>query len=245
MVRQRWAAAVLAVALTGAITTAEPVKDTTAATFTRTKKLKGKVTVEAKNTPLKEILEDISNQLQDLKLGPISAQYDIGVSGNTRTTVTVKDVTAEEALDKVFASLELGYVVVSKDKDRYDGWIKIVKGNARGYEPGTEPKDAPKPTDPKKPDPKPADPKVDPKPTDPKVDPKPTDPKVDPKPTDPKPTEPMDEDEKAAVAKLDAAKKLIADEKAEDAKKVLKYVTKFYPKTKAAEEAKKLLDGMK
>ena len=237
MARQRWAAAVLAVALAGAITTAaEPVKDTTAAAFTRNKKLKGKVTVEAKNTMLREILEDISGQLQDQKLGPISYQPEPGIVINSRATLMVKDVTAEEALDKLFGSLELGYVVVSKDKDRYDGWIKIVKGNARGYEPGTEPKDAPKPTDPKKPDPKPVEPKVDPKPVEPKVD---------PKPTDPKPAEPMDEDEKAAVAKLDAAKKLIAEEKADDAKKVLKYVTKFYPKTKAAEEAKKLLDGMK
>jgi hypothetical protein len=230
MTRQRWAVAVLAAAaLAGAVVSAaEPVKDTTASTFTRTKKLKGKVTVEAKNTPLKEILEDISNQLQDLKLGPISAQYDIGISGNTRTTVSVKDVTAEEALDKLFGSLEYGYVVVAKDKDRYDGWIKIVKGNARGYEPGTEPKDAPKPVDPKKPDPKPEV-------------------KPDPKPPvgDPKPPEPVDEDEKAAVAKLDAAKKLIADEKGDDAKKLLKYVAKFYPKTKAAGEAKKLLDDMK
>lgn len=229
MTRQRWAMTVLAAAaLAGAVVSAaEPVKETTASTFTRTKKLKGKVTVEAKNLFLKEILEDISNQLQDQKLGPISAQYDPAVSGNQRTNLNVKDVTAEEALDKLFGSLELGYFVVAKDKDRYDGWIKIVKGNARGYEPGTEPKDAPKPVDPKKPDPKP------------EVKPDP------PKPVDPKPAEPVDEDEKAAVAKLDAAKKLIADDKADDAKKLLRYVTKFYPKTKAAEEAKKLLDDMK
>ncbi len=227
MTYQRWAVAVLAATLAGAVVSAaEPVKETTASTFTRTKKLKGTVTVEAKTTPLKEILDDISGQLQDQKLGPISAQYDIGISGNTRTSLSVKDVTAEEALDKLFGSLEIGYVVVAKDKDRYDGWIKIVKGNARGYEPGTEPKDAPKPADPKKPDPKPEV-------------------KPDPKPVDPKPPEPVDEDEKAAVTKLDAAKKLIADEKGDDAKKVLRYVTKFYPSTKAAAEAKKLLDDMK
>lgn len=227
MTRQRWAVAVLAAVLAaGGLAAADPPKDTKAAEFTRTKKLKGKVTVEAKNLPLKEILEDISGQLQDLKLGPISAQYDIGISGNTRTNLSVKEVSAEEALDKLFGSLELGYIVVSKDKDRYDGWIKVVKGAARGYEPGMEPKDAPKPAaDPKKPEPKPEV-------------------KPEPKP-EAKPAEPMDEDEKAAVAKLDSAKKLIADQKADDAKKLLKYVTKFYPKTKAAEEAKKLLDEMK
>ena len=240
MTRLRWVAVAVILSAT-LLTAAEPPKDTNAASFTRTKKLKGKVTVEAKNLPLKEILEDISGQLQDLKLGPISAQYDIGISGNTRTSLSVKDVAAEEALDKLFGSLELGYIVVSKDKDRYDGWIKIVKGNARGYEAGMEPKDAPKPADPKKPDPK-TDPKAEVKP-DPKTEVKP-DPKTDPK-ADTKPTEADDEDEKAAISKLESAKKLIADEKADDAKKLLKYVAKFYPKTKAATEAKKLLDEMK
>ncbi len=231
MTRQLWAVAVLSATLAGVVSAAEPPKDTAAAEFTRTKKLKGKVSVEAKNLPLKEILADISGQLEDAKLGPISAHYDIGISGNTRTDLMVKDVAAEDALDKLLGSLELGYVVVSKKGDRYDGWIHIVKGKARGYEPGMEPKDAAKPTDPKKPDPKPVDPKPEVKP--------------DPKPTDPKPAEPADEDEKAAAVKLDSARKLIADQKADDAKKLLKYVVKFYPKTKAAEEAKKLLDEMK
>lgn len=230
MTRQQWAVAAVFVALAGsAVVAADPpkeaAKDTTAAAFTRTKKLKGKVTVEAKNTPLKEILLDISNQLEEQKLGTISAQYDIGISGNSRTSLNVKDVTAEVALDKLFGSMELGYVVVSKEKDRYDGWIKIVKGSARGYEPGTEPKNAPKPADPKKPDPTP------------EVKPDPT-PEVKPDPG-------AEEDEKAAAAKLDAARKLLADAKPDEAKKLLKYVTKFYPKAKAAEEAKKLLDELK
>jgi TolA-binding protein len=222
MARQRWAVVVLAVALVGVgLSAAEPAKDTTAAAFTRTKKLKGKVTVEAKNQPLSDILEDISGQLQDLKLGPISPQYDATVSKNQRTSLNVKDLPADEALAKLFESLDLGYYVVSQENSRYDGWIKIERGNARGYEPGKEPKDAAKPTDPKKPEVKP-----------------------ETKP-DSKPTEPVDEDEKAAVSKLESAKKLIADKKADDAAKLLKYVTKFYPKTKAAEEAKKLLDEMK
>ena len=244
MTRQLWAVAVLSATLAGVVSAAEPPKDTAAAEFTRTKKLKGKVSVEAKNLPLKEILADISGQLEDAKLGPISAHYDIGISGNTRTDLMVKDLSAEDALDKLLGSLELGYVVVSKKGDRYDGWIHIVKGKARGYEPGMEPKDAAKPTDPKKPDPKPVDPKPEVKPDPKPVDPKP-EVKPDPKPTDPKPAEPADEDEKAAAVKLDSAKKLIADQKADDAKKLLKYVVKFYPKTKAAEEAKKLLDEMK
>ena len=238
MVRQ-WAAAVLAGAvLAAAVAAAEEPKDTQAAEQTRTKKLKGKVTVEAKMQPFKEILKDISEQLYDQKLGPIATEYEQGVSGNTRTSLNVKDVTAEEALDKLFGSLELGYIVVSKKGDAHDGYLRIVKGNARGYAAGSEPKDAPKPADPKKPDPKP-DAKPDPKKPDPKPEVKP-----DPKP-DPKPDTPADPGEKEAAEKLAAAKELLDDKKTDEAKPLLKYVSKFYPKTKAGEEAKKLLDGIK
>lgn len=213
-------------------TAADPPKDTAAAAFTRTQKLKGKVTVEAKNAPLKDILKDISDQLDEQKLRPLSVQYDIGISQNTRTNLMVKDTPADEALDQLLKSLGYGYVVVSKDKDRYDGWIKVVKGDARGYEPGTEPKDAPKPgakPDDKKPDP-----------------PKPATKPDEKKPDEKKPTDPAAaEEEKTARGKLDSAKKLIADGKAADAKPLLKYVVKFHPTTASAAEAKKLLDEMK
>lgn len=231
MTRYLWAVVTAAVGLVA--TAADPPKDTAAAAFTRTQKLKGKVTVEAKNAPLKDILKDISDQLDEQKLRPLSVQYDIGISQNTRTNLAVKDVAADEALDQLLKSLGYGYVVVSKDKDRYDGWIKVVKGDARGYEPGTEPKDAPKPgakpTSPTKPEEKKPDP-----------------PKTDTKPDDKKPADPAAaEEEKTARGKLDSAKKLIADGKAADAKPLLKYVVKFHPTTAAAAEAKKVLDEMK
>jgi TolA-binding protein len=231
MTRYLWAMVTAAVGLVA--TAADPPKDTAAAAFTRTQKLKGKVTVEAKNAPLKDILKDISDQLDEQKLRPLSVQYDIGISQNTRTNLAVKDAAADEALDQLLKSLGYGYVVVSKDKDRYDGWIKVVKGDARGYEPGTEPKDAPKPgakpTSPTKPEEKKPDP-----------------PKTDTKPDDKKPADPAAaEEEKTARGKLDSAKKLIADGKAADAKPLLKYVVKFHPTTAAAAEAKKVLDEMK
>ena len=73
-------------------TAADPPKDTTAAHFTRTKKLKGKVTVDFKNEFLKAVFEGLSEQLADQKLGPISVQYGTGVSQNTRITFSAKDV---------------------------------------------------------------------------------------------------------------------------------------------------------
>jgi hypothetical protein len=231
MTRYLWAVTTAAVVAAVGVA-ADPPKDTKAAEFTRTQKLKGKVTVEAKNALFKDILKDISDQLDAQKLRPLSYQTEPGINLNSKVTVDVKDVSADEALDHVLKPLGYGYVVVSKDKDRYDGWIKVVKGDARGYEPGTEPKDAPKPgakPDDKKPDP----PKSVVKPEEKKPDEK--------QPTDPAAAE----EEKTARGKLDSAKKLIADGKPADAKPLLKYVTKFHPTTAAAAEAKKLLDEMK
>lgn len=231
MTRYLWAVATAAVVAAVGVA-ADPPKDTKAADYTRTKKLKGKVTVEAKNGTLKDVLTDISGQFELLKLGPLSYQTEPGINLNSKVTLDAKDVSGDEALDQLLKPLGYGYVVVSKDKDRYDGWIKVVKGDARGYEPGAEPKDAPKPgakPDDKKPDP----PKPAVKPDEKKPDP--------PKPDDPAAAE----EEKTARGKLDSAKKLIADGKAADAKPLLKYVAKFHPTTASAAEAKKLLDEMK
>lgn len=51
-----------------------------------------------------------------------------------------------------------------------------------------------------------------------------------------------DPDEKAAGEKLETAKKYLADKKPADAKVMLTFVVKKYPKTKAAAAAKELLD---
>jgi len=231
--RRTFVALLAALALTQVAPAVEPPKDTSAAAFTRTKKLKGKVTVDFKNEFLKEAMKELGSQLEDNKLGALSVQYGTGVSQNTRISYAGKDVSAEEALDGILKQLELGYHVVSKEKDRYDGWIEVTKGTHRGYPPGVDgPKTTPvgtKPEDPKKPDPKKEDPK---KP----VEPKKEEPKKDPS------TEP---DEKEALPRLDEAKKLIEMNKDADAKPLLKYLLKRYPMTKAAVEAKELLEKIK
>src|SRR5438874_2448878 len=78
---------------------ADPPKDTPAAHFTRTKKLKGKVTVEFKNLELGEAFKEISGLLEDQKLGQLSIQYATGVSRNTRITFSAKDTPLDEVLD--------------------------------------------------------------------------------------------------------------------------------------------------
>lgn len=232
----RFALSLLAAVVGASAACAVDVKDTLGASFTRTKKLKGKVTIDAKNEPIGDILKEISSQLEDQKLGAISVTFDTGVSKNTKTTFASKDKTAEETLDGLLKTLDLGYVVISKDKDRYDGWLKLVKGTNRGYEAGLEPKDGPKPdaTPEPKPEPKPVV-KPDPEPK-PVVKPEPK-----PVPED-KATE---QEEKAAAVRLATAKDLIEKGKDVEAKPLLKYLVKYAANTKAGADAKELMDKMK
>ncbi|MGL6096387.1 MAG: hypothetical protein ACRC7O_11400 [Fimbriiglobus sp.] len=213
--------------------------DTPLAAFTRTKKLPGKVTIDFKNEFLKDVLTEISGQLEEQKRGPLKIDYEKGVSGNTRVTYAGKDVTVTDALDGILKQLDLGYYVVSNTTNRADGYIHILKGPNRGYEAGQEPKGATvAKLDPKKPDPKKTDPEMK----------KPDEPA---KPETPKPAETKTpdapaadpEDEKLAGAKLALAKQLIEAGKADAAKIQIKFILKKYPATKAAAEAKGLMEA--
>jgi hypothetical protein len=151
-------------------------------------------------------------------------------------------VTVEEALDGILKQLDLGYVVVSKEKDRYDGWLRIAKGPERGYEAGHEPKGTTvAKLDPKKPEPKKVELEEMKKPDEPA---KPAV-KPDPAPADPAAPAASPEDEKLAAAKLALAKQLMEGGKADSAKIQLKFLIRKYPTTKAAAEAKTLLEGDK
>src|SRR5438270_8653309 len=115
-------------------------KDTALAANTRAKKLAAKVTIDAKDQLLKEVFADVSKQLEDAGAGSLSVRYDLGVSMNQRVTFAATDVPLSEALDGLLKKNGLGYVVISKPGDRYDGWLLIKQGNERGYAAGEEPK---------------------------------------------------------------------------------------------------------
>ncbi len=189
-------------------------KDTALAANTRTKKLTSKITVDFKDEMLDECIKEISRQLDDQGAGSLSATYDVGVSKNQRLTYAGKDQTVAEALDRMFKQPGLGYYIVSKDKDRYDGWIKITRGKERGWPAGQEPKGTAK-----------AAPKAAPEPTD-------------------KPVDDPDKAEKSAAAKLEFARSFLKDGKIERAKQRFQDIIAQYPTTKAADEAKKELEKL-
>src|SRR5262249_30709951 len=106
--------------------------DTPAATTTRTKKLTAKITVEFKDTYLKEALDEISGQLKDQGLGTLNHKLATGVSGNQRVSFKGEKVTVADVLEGILKAPGLGYVVLSQSGDRYDGALLIRQGNERG-----------------------------------------------------------------------------------------------------------------
>jgi hypothetical protein len=108
---------------------ADEPKDSEKAAKTR-ELLKKKVTLDFKMEFLKDILDEIKDQVKGVKF-----QIDTkgGVSQNKRMTIQVKDVTLEEALDKMLGKEDLGYYIISKAGNAYDGLIFIKMGKERGY----------------------------------------------------------------------------------------------------------------
>jgi hypothetical protein len=190
-------------------------KDTAAAANTR-KKLLTKVTVDFKDEHLSECLKEIARQIDESTDAKLSFFYDTGVSQNQRVTYSGKDQSVADALDGVLKKNSLGYIVLSKDKDRYDGWLKIKQGNERGYPAGEEPKGKPVPKEAEK---SKAVPHKEAISDDEKA-------------------------EKAAGAKLEFARSLLKDGKADKAKARLEEIIRSYPATKAAAEAKTELDKL-
>jgi TolA-binding protein len=209
------------------------------------KKLKEKVTVSYKDHQLREVVDDLKDQVKGLQ---IEVDAKSGVNLNTKITYEGKDIPLEQVLDAICTKNSWGYYVRSNEKHTYDGRLVIKVGMERGYEEGKEPgkaatkdggakdkaagkgKDKAKGKD-----------KVAPKgKAEVKEKPEPKE-KAEPKE---KPEDDADRAERSAALKLRSAKGLIDDGKVERAKEVLNDLLKKYPKTKAAEKAKEMLEDL-
>ncbi|HEY7310929.1 MAG TPA: hypothetical protein VH643_16315 [Gemmataceae bacterium] len=113
---------------------AEDTKDTPKAAATR-KLLKTKVSVEYKDTTLRDVIDDIKDQIKDKTKKTVGVRLDNkgGVSNNTKFTYKADDKALEEVFDEMFKKNDLGYIVISQQGNAYDGTLLIVKGKARGY----------------------------------------------------------------------------------------------------------------
>jgi TolA-binding protein len=201
-------------------------KDTAKAATTR-KKLQEKVTVDFQDESISNVVEELKKQIPSLgiKIDTVG-----GVSRNLKITYKADKQPLADVLEGMFKSKDLGYVVVSKQGNAYDGTLLIKKGNERGYEVGDEAEEAA--------------PKTKDKTTKTvgKLKAKPKE--KDDEKAAAKEKLPEDDAQKAeadAARKLKFAQTLAEDGKTAKAKERLEDIIAKYPKTKAAEEARALL----
>src|ERR1051326_6380673 len=121
-----------------AFTADDPPKDTPTAAKTR-EKLKKKITVNWKDVMFKEVLDDIKEATGGDQDG-LKFQIDTksGVSQTTKMAYKAKDKPADEVLTELLDKNRptWGWYVISKEKDAYDGLVKIRVSPAdveRGY----------------------------------------------------------------------------------------------------------------
>jgi TolA-binding protein len=206
-------------------------KDTPAAAKAR-EKLATKINVDFKETRLEEIAEEIKKQVEDLSIWIDTAS---GVSKNQTLSYQAEDKPLEEVLRAMFKKADLHHTIGTKADKRYEGWLIIRKGKYPKEGGDAEEKtednaDTEKTT------------KTKPKPKPDKTKPKEGD-DTEEKP-EAKPEDKGDKDEQDAARKLKLAKMLERDGLKDGAKKRYKEIIKKYPDTKAAKEAKELLDKL-
>jgi hypothetical protein len=105
-------------------------EDSPKAAATR-KLLKKKIDVDFDDIRLEEVVDEIKEKVPGLKFILDSKG---GVSRNSKLTFKGKGKTVEEVLDGLFKKTDLGYFVISKKNNAYDGLVKINKSAARGFE---------------------------------------------------------------------------------------------------------------
>jgi hypothetical protein len=111
-------------------------KDTPAADLTRAKLLKVKVTGTFTDVRLGDVLKEFAHQVDTSADQPVMWAYSAGFPFSQKVTFSVADKPLDAALDQLLAKAGggLGYVVVSKDGDRYDGWVRLTTTGERGSE---------------------------------------------------------------------------------------------------------------
>ncbi|MFM8270891.1 MAG: tetratricopeptide repeat protein [Gemmata sp.] len=111
-------------------------KDTAAAELTRTKALKAKVSVDYKDARLGDVLKEFAAQADMRADALVMWAYGPGFPYAQKVSYACKDKAIEVALDELLtkAGGGLGYLVVSKEDDRRDGWVLLNTTGERGSE---------------------------------------------------------------------------------------------------------------
>jgi len=119
----------IAVICTLGLVSVRAADDDTPAAKATFKLLEKKITFKTKDTRLEDAIEELKEKVPGLKVRLDSKG---GVSRNQQVSVDVKDATLAEVLDKMFMKNGLGYIVITKKNDAYDGSILVKQGKERG-----------------------------------------------------------------------------------------------------------------
>jgi hypothetical protein len=107
---------------------------TPAAERTRTRSLKAKMSVDFTDARLGDVLKEFAAQV-DMKADVLLLwTYGPNFPYSQKVTYACKDKPLETALDELFRKDGLGYIVVSKEGDKHDGWILLTTTGERGTE---------------------------------------------------------------------------------------------------------------
>jgi hypothetical protein len=110
--------------------------DSAAASLTRANLLKVRVRGEFSDARLGDVLKEFAAQAEMRTGEPVFWTYGADFPFGKKISFSVKDEFFAAALDSVLSSAGggLGYVVVSKDGDKHDGWVLLTTGGERGME---------------------------------------------------------------------------------------------------------------
>lgn len=111
---------------------------TAAAERTLSKALKAKVGVEYTDARLGDVLKEFAAQADMRADVAVMWSYGPGFPFAQKVSYACKDKPLAAALDELLtkAGGGLGYVVLSKDGDRRDGWVLLTTAGERGYDRG-------------------------------------------------------------------------------------------------------------
>jgi hypothetical protein len=115
-------------------------KETAAADLTLKKLLKTKVSGSFENIRLGEILKDFGDQVDMKGDDPVLWVYGSDFPYTQKVTYSCNEKPLDDVLDQLLkkAGGKLGYVVISREGDKYDGWVRLTTGGERGFaKPGT------------------------------------------------------------------------------------------------------------
>jgi hypothetical protein len=108
----------------------------TSAAFTLNTLLKTKVSGTFENMRLGEVLKDLADQVDQKGDKPVMWVYGKGFPYEKSITFSCNEKPLDAVLDQLLTKVNpnLGYVVVSKEGDKYDGWVRLTTAGERGFE---------------------------------------------------------------------------------------------------------------